>query len=325
MPEAVLQRSRPAARRSSSRAQAAREATRSSGRSTAIARGSRARRDPNDWRVVADERRRPPLHAADDAQPSARSARASGCSTCAPAIPDRLKIEHARAGDARAVRRPQSRDRRRVPEGRTAVSRARRAESTRPASVRQVLRGARSDPRRRRVQHAAAADAVGHRPARGARGARHPRARRSARRRQNLQDRYEVAVVNRMDVSGVGRARRRDASRAATRSIGDGRRTGSGVYTTNGAVLSVILRSSRRPPVAGPVLLRAARPTSTATSRATRSCCRDATTTADVGGAQGAHEQHGRRGHAALGRSARAAARSTSTTSKRATTRATRI
>ena len=65
---------------------------------------------------------------------------------------------------------------------------------------------------------------------------------------QNLQDRYEVAVVNRMNFPAW------DALRQATFSTADAQYRQwaahrSGVYTTNGCMLSVILRSSLSAPV----------------------------------------------------------------------------
>ena len=113
---------------------------------------------------------------------------------------------------------------------------------------------------------------------RGAREARHPGARRPARRRQNLQDRYEVGVVNReLDrlVGAQGRQVRR--RRPAVPSSG---RTGArGVYTTNGAVLAVIKRSAPERPLPDLFMLRAARQLPAATSPATRSSSPSTTTT----------------------------------------------
>ena len=180
--------------------------------------------DPNDWRLVAanaDGLRFMPLTTA----PSrAHRHRASGCWTSR----DASGSAEAHRAATRWRRRvlfddDQPGDRRRV-SARASGSIARPSRRpTRPARQRRTrLARARSDPRRRRLQHAAAADALGHRaggaaaPATASRCASTCRA--SAR---NLQDRYEVGVVNRM-ADRLGHARRRHlhARRSAVRASG---------------------------------------------------------------------------------------------------------
>ena len=196
------------------------------------------------------------LHAADHARPARdRHARAPARRRGAPSRPARGRAR--RAGDPGAVRRQRPRGRRRIS--------ARASGSTAPmpgraparASAREVRARARGDPRRRRLQHAAAADALGHRA-----GA---MLERTASRcavdlpgvGRNLQDRYEVGVVNRMSsrtgrcLEGARFARDDPLYRewAADR---------DGIYTTNGAVLGVITRSAPERAAARPLLHAAA-------------------------------------------------------------------
>ena len=81
-------------------------------------------------------------------------------------------------------------------------------------------------------------------PRADARGARHSGARRSARRRPEPAGPLRSRRRQPHEVRRVGVARRARRSPATTRSTGSGRARRSGVYTTNGAVLSVIARSS---------------------------------------------------------------------------------
>ena len=89
-----------------------------------------------------------------------------------------------RAGDARAVRRRRARpSASSICKGAAALPRPRRTERATPGELREVRAATRGDPVRRRIQHAAAADALGHRPGGASARARHRGARRPARRR----------------------------------------------------------------------------------------------------------------------------------------------
>ena len=262
-----------------------------------IARGSTASSIPTTG-ASSRRRHRPALYAADDAQSCARRhARAGARRAAAPSRP--AEDRAARARDARAVRRQQPRDRRRIPEGRTALRRAREAER-RGRRAAQVLRGARSHPRRRRLQHAAAADAVGHRAARATLEAHGIPVRVDLPGvGQNLQDRYEVAVVNRMNFPAWDVARGRDLheQRSAVPRVG---RTPDGRLHDQRRGALGDRSIERRAPVAGSV------PATRIIGRLRRLLPRllDAAAEepelSDLGRAQGAHEQHRRRGHAAF-------------------------
>ena len=107
-------------------------------------------------------------------------ARASGCWRPRRRYPDRLRVEL----DALVTRvlfdEQQPRDRRRIPEGRTALPRAWPA-GTGSWRCSPGAGDARGHPQRRRLQYTATPDAVGHRAARGAGAARDPGAGRSCR------------------------------------------------------------------------------------------------------------------------------------------------
>ena len=109
-----------------------------------------------------------PLHAADHARPPPHRHARAACSRWRARYPGPAAHRARRAGDPRAVRRARPRGRRRVPEGRAPLPRPRPAQRRRRASARQARARARGDPGRRRLQHAAAPDALRHRPARGA-------------------------------------------------------------------------------------------------------------------------------------------------------------
>ena len=129
----------------------------------------------------------------------------------------------------------------------SACTRRMQHQATRPGETRQARARARSDPGRRRVQLAAAPDVVGHRSggrARGVTGFHQWRSSSSV--GKNLQDRYEVAVVNRMEQPW-------DMLRGATFTDKDPQyqrwqSTRRGIYTTNGIPLCVIARSTGTQP-----------------------------------------------------------------------------
>ena len=174
------------------------------------------------------------------------SARASGCWTSRADIPGRLKIEL----NALATRVLFDESNRAIGVEYLKGERLYRAHAKPNDGAgerRAGARLARGDSRRRRLQHAAAAHAVGNRSGRRARGAQHPGARRSPGVGRNLQDRYEVAVVNRMTFDAWEPLRGATFTRsdAQFREWSNDR---SGVFTTNGVVLSVIARSTNEQP-----------------------------------------------------------------------------
>ena len=277
--------------------------------------------DPNDWRSVRDSAvgvRYTPLTTRNHQRMGTRERLLEVQAK----HPDRLRIET----DALATRVLFD-DRQRAigveyQKGRAAVSGAREAERHRR---RRAARhgGSRSDPCGRRVQHAAAADAVGR------------RARRDAERHgipvrvdlpgvgQNLQDRYEVGVVNRMNFPRWNVLENVQFARgdAAYQEWANHR---DGIYTTNGAVLAVVKRSNSERPLPDLFcfallgLFKGYVPGYSAEFAKNLNVL-------DVGCTKGAHEQHRRLRDAAIGRSARHAESSTSAISTRATTRPARI
>ena len=201
--------------------------------------------------------------------------------------------------------------------------------------------GRRGDALRRRVQHAAAADALGHRrrraPAAGGRRRRRgtgctlrgrdgtPLPTTTARRAastlpgvgRNLQDRYEVTLISEMKRGFLVPRRRhvRSAGTVGPPTASEGvAAEGTGLYTSNGAVLGIFKRSQPRPRSARPVHLRAAAAVSTATSSATRTSA--ASTTSSHGrSSRGTRTTPTARCTLRSHRSARHARASTSTTS----------
>ena len=212
--------------------------------------------DPNDWRVVERDDVGAHYTPLTTRQPPAiRRARAVAVGGETVSRPAADRVERAR--HAGAVRRSQSRDRRRVSERRAALRRASRRQRRRRRDA--DRNGApRGHSRRRRVQHAAAADAVRASaiPTCSAGAASTTRVALPGVGR-NLQDRYEVAVVNRMKKPW-------EALNGATFTTADPQyRTWAarrkGVYTTNGTLLSVIAALRSGQTRARPVLLRLAR------------------------------------------------------------------
>ena len=108
-------------------------------------------------------RGRSPVHAAHDA-PARAHGHARARSRVARRHPDRLRIE-LNALATRVIFDGRARRRRRVPLGRAALSRRSPGEP-RPGAAPRGAGVPRGDPGRRRVQHAAAPDALGDRPAR---------------------------------------------------------------------------------------------------------------------------------------------------------------
>ena len=158
--------------------------------------------------------------------------------------PDLLTISLNTRGDARAARRQSTRVRRRGPQGSAPVSRAPDTESgSRRAGHR--LRVARGDSRGRDVQLAATADAVRHRTSRRAARAPHSRAGGAAGRRPqpagSLRD--ERRLPDGLSPNGT-------STRACTFGSDDAayrewRTRRTGLYATNGSVLTVFTRSSK--------------------------------------------------------------------------------
>ena len=158
--------------------------------------------------------------------------------------PDRLRIVLHALATRIVFDERRSGGRRRVPRGRASLPGGPgRAARRRQASAAPDRRAARGDPRRRRVQLAAAADAVGHRSA--------PRscARHGISVRvdlpgvgRNLQDRYEIGVVNRLKrpwaVLDGARFERDD------RLYREWRERREGMYISNGAAIALARRSA---------------------------------------------------------------------------------
>ena len=225
--------------------------------------------DPNDRRLRASRvrgLRYMPLTTREHRRIGTRERAARRCLRISGPVCDRDR----RAGHARAAGPGRHGHRCRIPQGRAAVSRARGRPAKRRAK-RAVLR-ARGDshPGRRHLQHAATADAVRHRRRRscaklGIRplvdlagvGA-------------NLQDRYEVGVVNRVrDDWGVLKGAK---YKSTDPQYADWLRTKNelegSVYGSNGAVLAAIRRSAPERPVPGSLLLRRTSPISAVITQA---------------------------------------------------------
>ena len=138
----------------------------------------------------------------------------------------------------------------------------------------------------------------------------------------NLQDRYEVTVVTRMqhtfDLVTGGAFHPPRPDDPPDPYLADWR-TGKGAYTTNGGLLAVVAKSRARARRAGPVPVRAARRVPRLLPRLRRGP-RAAPRPPDLGDPQGAHRQPRRHGAVAVGRSDRDAPRSASTTSRRVRT-----
>ena len=114
----------------------------------------------------------------------------------------------------------------------------------------------RGDPRRRRVQHPAAAQALRHRAAGRARTVRHHAAAATSRAsgrtcRTATRSASSPRCAGSSRCSPGSRSGRRARGRTPTRATGSGR-SGKGVYTTNGALLGIIRRS--RPDLTNPDL-----------------------------------------------------------------------
>ena len=211
--------------------------------------GSRARSIPTTGASCPRTRDRPPLHAADDAATTSASGTRERVLDVAQRYPGSAEDRAERARDPRAVRRRTRAIGVEYQNGERLYRAHRAAERGAPARREQVVRRARSDPGRRRVQHAAAADALGIGPRAELEKHGIPVRVDLPGVGQNLQDRYEVAVVNRMNFEAWEVLEGATFTQRRSRSIGSGRRTRDGVYTTNGAILSVVARSSPAAPV----------------------------------------------------------------------------
>ena len=254
---------------------------------------------------AAQERGRTLLHAADAPTGTGASGTRERLLDVAQAPSRSAADRAARAGDARAVRCRQPRHRRRVPEGRAAVPRPSTTRRRHGRAADDPCR-ARGDSRRRRVQHAATADAVGHRAAATALE-QHGIAVRVDLPGvgRNLQDRYEIGVVNRM--SRPWRVLKGARFATDDRLFSEWSRHRTGMYASNGAALAVSLRSQPDRPLPDLFCMALLARFEGYFPGYSRDIA-DTSRLSHLGGAQGAHQQSRRRGHAALGRSARYAA-----------------
>ena len=184
--------------------------------------------------------------------------------------PDRLRIELHALRDPHRVRRATPGDRRRV-SGRarisTAPTRQPRRRGRRDAAA--ITARARGHPRRRRLQLAATADAVRHRPGRGAAAPRHPGPGGSAGRRPQpagpLRDRRGQPVG-----AALGRRSTAPASTRDDPLYREWRERRAGMYVSNGAAIALIAASAAGKPVPDLFMHGAARAVLRAISRAIR-------------------------------------------------------
>ena len=223
-------------------------------------------------------------------------ARARGRSPVSQPPPARAE----RAGDPGAPRRGQSRRRGGVPAGRTAL----RRPSTAERRDRRAPRGPRiagGRPRRRRVQHASALDALGHRSAGGAGASRHPGPGGSPRRGPEPAGplRGQRGEPDGASLEGAGggplRPRRRPLPRVG--GAPEGRVLEQWRHRRRGEALGARAR------VARPVPPRAAGEVRRVLPRVLRGDTK-APGPPVVDGPQGTHPEPGGRGHPALGRPA---------------------
>ena len=174
-------------------------------------------------------------------------------------------------------------------------------------AARQIVRHARGDPRRRRVQHAAAADAVRHRAAAHLEPLGIPVRVDAARRRPEPAGSLRGRGRQPDAPSMRGRRSRAPRSRATIRSIANGHETATGVYDDQrrDPVRLACGRARRARP--RPVLLRAAGRLPRLLARLLGALPARAQRLTWVV-LKAPHEQHGRHGDARVARSARAAA-----------------
>ena len=138
---------------------------------------------------------------------------------------------------------------------------------------------------------------------------------------RNLQDRYEVGVVNRMDFDHwkVLAGAKFAAGRSAVPALGAA--GGDGVYASNGSVMAVVAKSAPAPRRCPTSLCFALLGHFDGYFPGYSSVFPQRPELPHVGDQQGAHAQPRRPGHAALARPARSARTSTSATSTTGTTR----
>ena len=194
------------------------------------------------------------------------------------------------------------------------------AQATQPGETRQARAPARSDPRRRRVQLAAAADVVGHRP-----GGRAPASRHSAGGAPRAASERTSRTATKSP-SSTAWTQPWDMLRGATFTDKDPQyqqwnRHARGIYTTNGVPALRHRAVDRHAAVARPVLLRAARATFAVTSRDTRRTCGAHPNYLTWVVLKGHTNNTAGRGDARVARSARSSGRSTSSTSRKGPTR----
>ena len=182
------------------------------------------------------------LHAACRREATAAPAAASGCSTSPLRAASACTSSSMRSRLASCSTMPASRAA--SPIARASASTApTRTRAREPGERARGARAARGHPLRRRLQHAAAADAVGNRPGSASARARHRRARRPAGRRRQpagpLRGRADAS-----DASPLANPRGRAASTSGDALWRRWNASRGGMYASNGAALALIGRSA---------------------------------------------------------------------------------